>query len=162
MAMDKALSDSIYSDDTDDTDDLATGFAVLTAAVATAYAAVRAIDNGDDADAAARECKDALVSAFTDLGLLPKISNDDYGCDDCDCGCDDDDPWDDEAFYDNGNNDDDDDDDGHKTDGRKTVTVKQLRDNLGRGIGVSLTIPTGCTDADIRDALYAVVERYED
>lgn len=134
--MDKALYDFIYSDDTNDTGDLATGFAVLTTAVATACATVRAIDNGDDADAAARECKDALVSAFTDLGLLPKISNDDYGCDD--------------------------DDYGHKTDGRKTITVKQLRDNLGRGIGVSLTIPTGCTDADIRDALYAVVERYED
>ena len=156
--MDKALYDFIYSDDTNDTGDLATGFAVLTTAVATACAAVCAIDNGDDADAAARECKDALTAVFTDLGLLPKTSNDDYGCDDCDCDCDDD-PWDDEAFYDNGNNDD---DYGHKTDGRKTVTVKQLRDNLGRGIGVSLTIPTGCTDADIRDALYAVVERYED
>lgn len=156
MAMSKPLADFIYANDNDT--DLSTGFAVLVTAVATAAAAVRAVDNGDNVEDAARDCKNSLTAVFTELGLLPKISNDDYDCDgdcaDCDCG---DDPWDDEDFFGN-----DGDDYGHKTDGRKTVSVRQLRDNLGRGIGVRLTIPSGCTDDDIRDALYAVVERYED
>lgn len=73
-----------------------------------------------------------------DIGFGGEDPSDDDDDDDytaCDCGCDDDDDvWSDENFY----------------------------GNDKKPVGVSLSIPHGATDYDVREALYAVIERYED
>lgn len=52
--------------------------------------------------------------------------------------------------------------DAFKTDGRKVTTVEELRKNIYGGVEVNVVQYGDQTDEDIREALLAALERYEE
>lgn len=52
--------------------------------------------------------------------------------------------------------------DAFKTDGRKVTTVEELRKNIYGGVEVNIVQYGDQTDEDIREALLAALERYEE